>query len=111
MYFRFLAAKKLFTKSSSEFKKLLKEFWFTLYSRGNRILGSRLVKKENWIKFLMRKTKFLKKPCSGFEHVFLGEKKLGKVQVRPNKKMSTKKIQQKVPIKSPGENFIIFVKE
>jgi len=54
---RFLAAKKLFTKSSSEFKKLLKEFWFTLYSRGNRILGS-----------------------SGFEHVFLGEKKLGKVQ-------------------------------
>ena len=61
MYFRFLAAKKLFTKSSNEFKKLLKEFWFTLYSRGNRILGSRLVKKENWIKFLMRKTKFLKK--------------------------------------------------
>jgi len=54
---RFLAAKKLFTKSSNEFKKLLKEFWFTLYSRGNRILGS-----------------------SGFEHVFLGEKKLGKVQ-------------------------------
>ena len=45
MYFRFLAAKKLFTKSSSEFKKLLKEFWFTLYSRGNRILGSRLGKK------------------------------------------------------------------
>ena len=61
MYFRFLAAKKLFTKSSNEFKKLLKEFWFTLYSRGNRILGSRLVKKENWIKFLIRKTKFPKK--------------------------------------------------
>lgn len=54
---RFLAAKQLFTKSATEFKKLLKEFWFTLYSRGNRILGS-----------------------SGFEHVFLGEKKLGKVQ-------------------------------
>ena len=46
MYFRFLAAKKLFTKSSNEFKKLLKEFWFTLYSRGNRILGSRLGKKK-----------------------------------------------------------------
>ena len=61
MYVRFLAAKKLFTKSSNEFKKLLKEFWFTLYSRGNRILGSRLVKKENWIKFLIRKKKFLKK--------------------------------------------------
>ena len=39
---RFLAAKQLFTKSATEFKKLLKEFWFTLYSRGNRILGSRL---------------------------------------------------------------------
>ena len=42
--FRFLAAKQLFTKSATEFKKLLKEFWFTLYSRGNRILGSRLEK-------------------------------------------------------------------
>ena len=41
---RFLAAKQLFTKSATEFKKLLKEFWFTLYSRGNRILGSRLEK-------------------------------------------------------------------
>ena len=54
MYFRFLAAKKLFTKSSNEFKKLLKEFWFTLYSRGNRILGSRLGKKENWMNFLKK---------------------------------------------------------
>ena len=89
MYFRFLAAKKLFTKSSNEFKKLLKEFWFTLYSRGNRILGSRLGKKENWIKFLK------KKPCSGFEHVFLGEKKLGKVQVRPNKKCKLKRSSKK----------------
>ena len=42
--YRFLAAKQLFTKSATEFKKLLKEFWFTLYSRGNRILGSRLEK-------------------------------------------------------------------
>ena len=53
----FLKSKQLFTKSSSEFKKLLKELWFDVYSRGKRILGS-----------------------SGFEHVFLGEKKAGKVQ-------------------------------
>lgn len=53
----FLKSKKLFNKSNTEFRKLLGELWFALYSRGNRILGS-----------------------SGFEHVFLGEKKLGKVQ-------------------------------
>jgi len=53
----FLKSKKLFKKSDAEFRKLLGELWFALYSRGNRILGS-----------------------SGFEHVFLGEKKLGKVQ-------------------------------
>lgn len=53
----FLKSKKLFTKSSNEFKRLLKELWFDVYSRGKRILGS-----------------------SGFEHVFLGEKKAGKVQ-------------------------------
>jgi len=53
----FLKSKKLFTKSSADFKKLLKELWFDVYSRGKRILGS-----------------------SGFEHVFLGEKKGGKVQ-------------------------------
>jgi len=53
----FLKSKKLFNKSDAEFRKLLGELWFALYSRGNRILGS-----------------------SGFEHVFLGEKKLGKVQ-------------------------------
>eukprot|EP00090_Calanus_glacialis_P013712 TRINITY_DN22367_c0_g1_i1.p1 TRINITY_DN22367_c0_g1~~TRINITY_DN22367_c0_g1_i1.p1 ORF type:complete len:587 (+),score=116.91 TRINITY_DN22367_c0_g1_i1:49-1809(+) len=53
----FLKSKQLFTKSSSEFRKLLKELWFDVYSRGKRILGS-----------------------SGFEHVFLGEKKAGKVQ-------------------------------
>merc|ERR1712080_422129 len=55
--FRFLTGKKLYSKPMSEFIKLLKEFWFALYSRGQRILGS-----------------------SGFEHVFLGEKKAGKVQ-------------------------------
>jgi len=54
---QFLKSKKLFTKSDAEFRKLLGELWFALYSRGNRILGS-----------------------SGFEHVFLGEKKGGKVQ-------------------------------
>jgi len=53
----FLKKKKLFTKSSNEFQRLLKELWFDVYSRGKRILGS-----------------------SGFEHVFLGEKKAGKVQ-------------------------------
>ena len=53
----FLKANKLFTKSANDFKKLLKELWFDVYSRGKRILGS-----------------------SGFEHVFLGEKKGGKVQ-------------------------------
>ena len=53
----FLKSKKLFTKSSNDFKRLLKELWFDVYSRGKRILGS-----------------------SGFEHVFLGEKKAGKVQ-------------------------------
>jgi len=53
----FLKCKNLFTKSKSEFKKLINQLWFDLYSRGNRILGS-----------------------SGFEHVFLGEKKAGKVQ-------------------------------
>ena len=70
---RFLAAKQLFTKSATEFKKLLKEFWFTLYSRGNRILGSRL-EQDKFCDFQV--------DISGFEHVFLGEKKLGKVQVR-----------------------------
>jgi len=54
---QFLKAKKLFTKSASEFRKLLEELWFSIYSRGKRIQGS-----------------------SGFEHVFLGEKKEGKVQ-------------------------------
>jgi len=54
---RFLKAKNLLTKSQADFTRLLKELWFALYSRGNRILGS-----------------------SGFEHVFLGEKKQGQVQ-------------------------------
>jgi len=61
---RFLSAKQLFTKSATEFKKLLKEFWFTLYSRlppwQGRVLGS-----------------------SGFEGVFLGEKFPGKIQEPP----------------------------
>jgi len=43
--------------SEAEFKKMLKELWFGIYSRGMRIKGS-----------------------SGFEHVFLGEKKQGSVQ-------------------------------
>jgi len=54
---RFLAAKRLFNGPESEFIQLLKTLWFEVYSRGGRILGS-----------------------SGFEHVFLGEQKLGKVQ-------------------------------
>ena len=54
---RFLAAKRLLTGTSAELGAKLRELWFTLYSRGGRILGS-----------------------SGFEHVFLGEKKAGKVQ-------------------------------
>jgi len=54
---QFLKDQKIYTKSASDFRKLLKELWFEVYSRGHRILGS-----------------------SGFEHVFLGEKKNGKVQ-------------------------------
>jgi len=53
----YLRAKNLFTKSDNEFKTFLTELWFETYSRGNRIKGS-----------------------SGFEHVFLGEKKNDKVQ-------------------------------
>ena len=54
---RFLRDNKVFTKSAAEFRQLLAELWFSVYSRGKRILGS-----------------------SGFEHVFLGEKKNGAVQ-------------------------------
>ena len=54
---RFLRDNKVFTKSAAEFRQLLAELWFSVYSRGRRILGS-----------------------SGFEHVFLGEKKNGAVQ-------------------------------
>ena len=54
---KFLRNKKLWRKSNNDFKKKLSELWFENYSRGGRILGS-----------------------SGFEHVFLGEKKNGKVQ-------------------------------
>jgi len=53
----FLQMKNVFCKSVFEFKNLLRELWFSVYSRGKRIDGS-----------------------SGFEHVFLGEKKNGKVQ-------------------------------
>ena len=55
--FDFLKANGLFTKSMTEFEDLLSELWFSVYSRGKRIKGS-----------------------SGFEHVFLGEKKNGAVQ-------------------------------
>ena len=55
--FDFLKANELFTKSMTEFEALLSELWFSVYSRGKRIKGS-----------------------SGFEHVFLGEKKNGAVQ-------------------------------
>ena len=54
---KFLRNKQLWKKSNNDFKKKLSELWFENYSRGGRILGS-----------------------SGFEHVFLGEKKNGKVQ-------------------------------
>ena len=54
---QFLKDQKVYSKSANDFKKLLKELWFDVYSRGKRILGS-----------------------SGFEHVFLGEKKNGAVQ-------------------------------
>ena len=56
---RFLRDNKVFTGSAAEFRQLLAELWFSVYSRGRRILGS-----------------------SGFEHVFLGEKKNGAVQAR-----------------------------
>ena len=54
---KFLRRHKLWTKSDSDFSSLLSTLWFENYSRGQRILGS-----------------------SGFEHVFLGEKKNGVVQ-------------------------------
>ena len=54
---QFLKNNKIFTESEKDFRNLLKELWFDVYSRGRRILGS-----------------------SGFEHVFLGEKKNGTVQ-------------------------------
>ena len=54
---RFLKAKRLITGATAELGAKLRELWFTLYSRGGRVLGS-----------------------SGFEHVFMGEKKAGRVQ-------------------------------
>ena len=56
---QFLKEQGVVSKSytASQFRSLLKELWFDVYSRGQRILGS-----------------------SGFEHVFLGEKKNGGVQ-------------------------------
>ena len=54
---KFLRQENVFKKSENEFKDLLRQLWFDVYSRGQRILGS-----------------------SGFEHVFLGEKKNGTVQ-------------------------------
>ena len=54
---RFLKAKRLITGAKAELGAKLRELWFTLYSRGGRVLGS-----------------------SGFEHVFMGEKKAGRVQ-------------------------------
>merc|ERR1719509_582572 len=55
--YSFLKQQKYFKGSKQEFRDLLNELWFSVYSRGMRIKGS-----------------------SGFEHVFLGEKKEGKVQ-------------------------------
>ena len=55
--FKFLKAENVYKKTERDFRDLIKELWFDVYSRGQRILGS-----------------------SGFEHVFLGEKKNGSVQ-------------------------------
>jgi len=55
--YSFLKQQKYFKGTKQEFRNLLNELWFSVYSRGMRIKGS-----------------------SGFEHVFLGEKKGGKVQ-------------------------------
>ena len=38
--FDFLKANGLFTKSKADFKGLLYELWFSVYSRGKRIKGS-----------------------------------------------------------------------
>ena len=38
--FDFLKANGLFTKSKADFKELLSELWFSVYSRGKRIKGS-----------------------------------------------------------------------
>jgi len=52
----FLKAKGFVNGTKSEMKELLNKIWFTVYSRGNRKLGS-----------------------SAFEHIFLGEIKRGEV--------------------------------
>nr|CAD7407515.1 unnamed protein product [Timema poppensis] len=53
---QFLIQKRLVASGQKAFRNLLHELWFTLYSRGNRKVGS-----------------------SAFEHVFLGELKRGEV--------------------------------
>ena len=55
--FNFLKTENVYKGTEKDFKDLIKQLWFEVYSRGQRILGS-----------------------SGFEHVFLGEKKNGTVQ-------------------------------
>jgi poly(U)-specific endoribonuclease len=55
--YAFVKQQNYFKGTQQDFSNLLNELWFSVYSRGMRIKGS-----------------------SGFEHVFLGEKKEGKVQ-------------------------------
>ena len=74
----YLRAKNIFTKSENDFKHFLSEVWFETYSRGNRWANLNSISTKT--KKNDQSTTFRIKGSSGFEHVFLGEKKLNKVQ-------------------------------
>ena len=74
----YLRAKNIFTKTENDFKHFLSEVWFETYSRGKRWANLNSISTKT--KKNDQSTTFRIKGSSGFEHVFLGEKKLNKVQ-------------------------------